>query len=172
MRADPAALIGIRYLLRGSGLCSSPPAGGFPVVTTTVTRIHRMLADAGLLTSADVAPLVILDIEALEAVEAIGENGGLTLPELLAAHEQSQLSAHGFREWLIATHPGTDVPSRIRAVWSRMMNRVLNARRRGSDVAAARRVNPLSLGARLHSVVEHQVSALPLRPGGPRRHVI
>lgn len=70
---------------------------------------------------------MIIDVEALEAVETIGESGGPDLASLLAAHEDSALAGYGFREWLLLEHPGVGAPTRIVKRWSRIQAPVLRA---------------------------------------------
>jgi hypothetical protein len=100
---------------------------GFPVTPLTVCRIRDMLADANLLQATDVAPLVITDVETLEAVETIGEGGGPNLSQLLTAHETSPMVNYGFREWLLLTYPGTREPTRVAKRWARVQEPVLEA---------------------------------------------
>jgi hypothetical protein len=100
---------------------------GFPVTPLTVPRVHGMLAREKLLQCADIAPLVITDVETLEAVETIGELGGPDLSQLLAQHERSPMAHYGFRQWLLVTYPRTGAPRRVMKRWARVQERVIAA---------------------------------------------
>jgi hypothetical protein len=76
-------------------------AEGFPVNPMTTTAIKERLAAAGLLTDLRVGPLHVLDQEELDMAEAIAEEGGPSLLELLEGHERSTLAASAFKDWLI-----------------------------------------------------------------------
>jgi hypothetical protein len=125
-RAEPAAL---------TGQAATPQrfrpvlvtTEGFPVTPLTMPRIRQLLARDALLQDADVAPLVITDIDALEAAEAIAERAGPDLAELLAAHEASEMANYGFREWLLLSYPGTGAPTRVRKRWARVREPVMAA---------------------------------------------
>jgi hypothetical protein len=67
----------------------------------TTTAIKERLAAAGLLTDLRVGPLHVLDQEELDMAEAIAEEGGPSLLELLEGHERSTLAASAFKDWLI-----------------------------------------------------------------------
>jgi hypothetical protein len=125
-RANPTALTGVTAA-PGRFRPVLVTTEGFPVTPLTVLRIREMLSNASLLQAADVAPLVITDLDALEAVETIGESGGPDLSQLLAAHEGSPMAHYGFREWLLMTYPGTREPSRVAKRWARVQNPVLAA---------------------------------------------
>jgi hypothetical protein len=105
---------------------------GFPVHTLMNQRIKSMLDEAGYLTAADTGDLVIVDTEALEAVEAVSENGGPNFPELLAEHAQSELHAHAFKEWLLVTKSNRP-PSRLMDRWARVVESVLRAMQENAD---------------------------------------
>jgi hypothetical protein len=66
-RANPTALPGVTAVPRRFRPVLITTEG-FPVTPLTVMRIREMLAKTGLLQGADVAPLVITDVEALEAL--------------------------------------------------------------------------------------------------------
>lgn len=100
---------------------------GFPVNPLTSRRIESMLRDTGYLQEADTAPLVVLDVEALEAAETVAEQGGPSLPDLLARHETSPLRGYGFRQWLLLTHGPLGPPARIMSRWDRVFEPVLAA---------------------------------------------
>ncbi|MDQ1700069.1 MAG: hypothetical protein QOG34_1932 [Frankiaceae bacterium] len=127
-RADPTALPGVNSV-PGRFRPVLVTTEGFPVTPLTVTRIRKMLVDAKLLQAPDVAPLVVTDVETLEAVETIGEGGGPNLSQLLAAHERSRMVNYGFREWLLLEYPGTREPARVAQRWARVQEPVLAALR-------------------------------------------
>lgn len=101
---------------------------GFPVYPLLNFRIRAMLREAGYLTGSDTADLIVLDTEALEAVEAVGQAGGPSLPLLLAEHAASDMSDFGFKEWLLITHSNR-VPTRVLERWHRALDPVLEALR-------------------------------------------
>ena len=100
---------------------------GFPVHPVITARVRAMLRDAGLLQAADVAAVVIVDTQALEASQTVAEQGGPNLPALLAEHAVSGMSAFGFREWLLLQHGPLKPPARIMQRWDRVLAPVLQA---------------------------------------------
>lgn len=74
---------------------------GFPVNPMTMEAIRVRLAAAGLLTDPRIGSLHILDQEELDMAEAIGEDGGPSLLQLLEEHEGSNLAKSAFKDWLI-----------------------------------------------------------------------
>jgi hypothetical protein len=76
-------------------------AEGFPVNPMTMTAIKERLAAAGRLADARIGQLHVLDQEELDMAEAIVEEGGASLFQLLEEHEQSSLSISAFKDWLI-----------------------------------------------------------------------
>lgn len=92
---------------------------GFPATPLTMSRLHRMIAEAGLLADPDTARLIILDTETLEAVEAVVENGGPPLPVLLNQHAKSGRADYAFKDWLLITRSTVRPTRRITDRWDR-----------------------------------------------------
>lgn len=97
---------------------------GLPMTPVMTMRVREMLRDSGLLQHEDTAPLVVLDIEALEAAETVAERGGPDLPELLEQHLNSPMRDYSFREWLLFAHGPLRAPERIMSGWSRVLSPV------------------------------------------------
>ena len=74
---------------------------GFPVNPMTTTAIRERLVAARLLVDPRIGPLHVIDQEELDMAEAIAEEGGASLLELLEQHERSNLAASAFKDWLI-----------------------------------------------------------------------
>jgi hypothetical protein len=100
---------------------------GFPATPLTVRRLHRMIHAAGLLTDPDTAPLVVVDNEALEAAETVADNGGPTLPDLLAEHAGSDRADYGFKDWLLLDRGTLRPTSRITDRWARSFTSAFDA---------------------------------------------
>jgi len=98
---------------------------GFPLHPIITARLRRMVAAAGYLQASDTAPLVVLDVEALEAAEALAERGGPALPKLLQDHARSSMRDYGFREWLILQRGARRAPKRVMQRWDRVFEPIL-----------------------------------------------
>lgn len=112
---------------------------GFPTNPMTRVTIRERLKARGLLTDARIGPLHILDQEELNMAEAIVEQGGPSLLQLLEEHERSNLRGSGFKDWLImerGTRPGR--PKRIEGpyerAWRPVLDRVREAMGDGESV--------------------------------------
>ena len=75
-------------------------AHGFPVNPITMTVIHQRIADANLLQRPHVAKLEILDLDHLEQIEALVEDGAPSLPKLLADKQQANLRLTALDQYL------------------------------------------------------------------------
>jgi hypothetical protein len=107
---------------------------GFPVNPLTTTAIKERLKAAGLLTDARVGPLHVLDQEELDMAEALSEEGGPGLLQLLEEHEHSNLAGSAFKDWLILERgrgTGPRRPSRLESVrmeaWKIAIDRLQDA---------------------------------------------
>jgi|GEM_PF-5381690 hypothetical protein len=92
---------------------------GFPVNPLTTTAIKERLRAAGLLADPRIGPLHVLDQEELDMAEALGEEGGPSLLQLLEEHERSNLSTSAFKDWLIVERGrgiGPRRPGRLQSV--------------------------------------------------------
>lgn len=98
---------------------------GWPVTPRLNRRHANMLEVKELLQEPDVAPLNIIDIEGLEALESVLARTRLTLEDLLRAHQLSALSHHGFRDWLLETFSPVRPTDRIMSRWDRVMQPAL-----------------------------------------------
>jgi hypothetical protein len=128
-----------------SRLTGQPPLGrrryvpvlvlteGFPVNPMTTTAIRERLRAAGLFAEPRIGPLHIVDQEELDMAEAIAEDGGPSLLQLLEDHERSSLADSGFKNWLILDRgrgTGPRRPRRLEAVrneaWQPALDRLRN----------------------------------------------
>ena len=100
---------------------------GFPVTPLVSDRIQAMLAAAGLLQGTDVAALTVVDIEGLEATEAVAEQTGLSLPALIDRHRTSDMRYYGYRDWLTYRHGPIRPSARIMTRWDRVFTPILEA---------------------------------------------
>ncbi|MBI2781287.1 MAG: hypothetical protein HYX55_05780 [Chloroflexi bacterium] len=87
---------------------------GFPVNPMTNEAIRGRLAAAGLLADPRIGPLHVVDQEELDMAEAIAEDGGPSLLQLLEDHERSNLAKSAFKDWLIVERGRGTGPRRPR----------------------------------------------------------
>jgi hypothetical protein len=113
---------------------------GFPVNPLTVEAIRVRLAAAGLLTDPRIGPLHIVDQEELDMAEAIAEDGGPSLLQLLEDHERSNLATSAFKDWLIVERGRGTGPRRPRRLegsfkeaWQTVRERLSDAAKRGAE---------------------------------------
>jgi hypothetical protein len=92
---------------------------GWPITPRMTKRVRRLLESNNLLQGAQVKPLNIIDIEGLEAAEAVIERTGLSLDSLFEEHQASLLSLNGFRDWLIDRYAPVRPTERIMNRWDR-----------------------------------------------------
>lgn len=130
----------IRYLIEDESRLTGYPAvprrryvgmlivtEGFPTNPMSRITIRERLKARGLLTEPRIGPLHILDQEELNMAEAVVEQGGPSLLQLLAEHERSNLRGSGFKDWLIVergTQPGR--PKRIKGPYERAWRPVVS----------------------------------------------
>jgi len=96
-----------------------------------------MIRDAGLLGGGDTGRLVVVDIEALEAVEDAAHRGAPPLPSLLADHAASARADYGFKEWLLLSRPGLRPTRRITDRWDRAFAPAFDALQRAAGGTGA-----------------------------------
>lgn len=92
---------------------------GFPVNPMTTTAIRERLVAAGLFSDPRIGPLHVLDQEELDMAEAVAEEAGPSLLQLLEEHEHSNLAGSAFKDWLIVERgrgTGPRRPQRLEAV--------------------------------------------------------
>jgi len=107
---------------------------GFPVNPMTTFAVRERLLAAELFTDPRIAPLHILDQEELDMAEAMSEEGGPSLLQLLDDHQRSTLAASAFKDWLILDRgrgTGPRRPRRLEAVrqeaWEPALQRLKEA---------------------------------------------
>jgi hypothetical protein len=102
-------------------------AHGFPVNPWTMDEIHRRVRDAGLLQGSHVARLEIIDLDQLEQLEALAEDGGPVLPDLLASRQRANLRLAPLDQYL-AFELGVQLrrPDRLSDLARGTMDRILN----------------------------------------------
>ena len=74
---------------------------GFPVNPMTMTAVSERIKASQLLDDPRIGPLHILDQEELDMAEAMVEQGGSSLLELLEGHERSTLANSAFKDWVV-----------------------------------------------------------------------
>ena len=90
-------------------------AYGFPVNPATLAVVRERIARAGLLQESDVAPLEIIELDELEYVEALHDQGGPSLAELLGGKERADLRLAGLDHYMhLERHLPLQAPIRIR----------------------------------------------------------
>lgn len=73
----------------------------FPVNPHSMTLLRRRVAARGLLTGKDIGPLEVVGIVELEMLEALAEQGGPSMREVLAAKEHGALFRDSVRNYLL-----------------------------------------------------------------------
>lgn len=114
---------------------------GFPVNPMTTAAIRERLAAAGLFSDARIGALHVLDQEELDMAEAIAEEAGPSLLQLLEAHERSNFAHAAFKDWLIVERgrgTGPRRPRRLETVrqeaWQPAIDRLGGAGARESTI--------------------------------------
>jgi hypothetical protein len=137
--ADESRLTGQSPLRRRRYVPVLVLAQGFPVNPMTTTAIRERLRVAGLFADPRIGPLHIVNQEELDMAEAIAEDGGPSLLQLLEDHERSSLANSGLKNWLILDRGrgiGPRRPRRLEAVrndaWQPALDR-LRKQGAGSD---------------------------------------
>lgn len=114
-------------------------AEGFPVSPFKLPTVRERAHAKGLLTGNDVAQLEIVYIVELEMLEALAENGGPNIAQILAAKRKADLSNSSMRDFIVLEmnrQPGR--PTRLDGLWTAIFDVIADtlgvARRRlGSD---------------------------------------
>jgi hypothetical protein len=75
-------------------------AEGFPVNPATTYELRQRVEQRGLLTGADVAPLEVVDTNELGLLEALTEQRGVSVRDVLADKERSSLATSSVRDYL------------------------------------------------------------------------
>lgn len=83
--------------------------GQFPVNPITLRDVNRRLAAEGLLTDGRIQPLVLLDLEELEACNALHETRHITMPQFIADWQQSAYRETSFRSYLSSRYGGQNI---------------------------------------------------------------
>jgi hypothetical protein len=83
--------------------------GQFPVNPITLRDVRRQLAAEGLLGDGRIQPLVLLDLEELEACNALHETRHITMPELISDWQQSAYREASFRSYLSSCYGGQNI---------------------------------------------------------------
>lgn len=116
-------------------------AEGFPVNPTTLTLVRERVHNAGWLTAPDVAPLELVDMEDMEVVEALAEQEGPSLLEVLRSKQKHDLRNVGLKEFVLLglrLHPKR--PQRLDASFLRAFDDVVRRLATGTaegDAASA-----------------------------------
>jgi hypothetical protein len=116
-------------------------AEGFPVNPTTLTLLRERVHGAGFLTDPAVAPLELIDMEDLEVIEALQEQGGPCLRDLLKGKQEHNLRNVSMKDYVLlglGMHPKR--PSRLESGFSDAVDEVLKRMRAGApnpEVGAA-----------------------------------
>jgi len=83
--------------------------GQFPVNPITLRDVQHQLAAERLLTDGRIQPLVLLDLEELEAFNALHETRHITMPQLIADWQQSAYREASFRSYLSSRYGGQNI---------------------------------------------------------------
>ncbi len=83
--------------------------GQFPVNPITLRDVKRQLTTEGLLTDGRIQPLVLLDLEELEACDALHETRHVTVPQLIGDWQQSAYREASLRSYLSSRHGGQNI---------------------------------------------------------------
>lgn len=83
--------------------------GQFPVNPVTLRDVKRQLSAEGLLTDGRIQPLVLLDLEELEACNALRETRHVTLAQLIGDWRQSAYREASFRSYLSFRYGGQNI---------------------------------------------------------------
>jgi hypothetical protein len=83
--------------------------GQFPVNPITLRDVKHQLAAEGLLTDGRIQPLVLLDLEELEACNALHETRHVTMPQLIGDWQQSAYREASFRSYLSSRYGGQNI---------------------------------------------------------------
>jgi hypothetical protein len=83
--------------------------GQFPVNPITLRDVKRQLATESLLTDGRIQPLVLLDLEELEACDALHETRHVTLPQLIDDWQQSPYREASLRSYLSSRYGGQNI---------------------------------------------------------------
>ncbi|WP_371781241.1 hypothetical protein [Streptosporangium subroseum] len=76
-------------------------AAGFPVNPITLTLLRQKVKDQRLLDGLDVGPLELADMEDLEVVEALQDEGGPSLKDILHGKSNAGLARSGIRDYVV-----------------------------------------------------------------------
>lgn len=102
-------------------------AEGFPVNPVTLTVLWERLRAKNLLQDPDIAPLEVLDTEELELIEALQEEGGPSLKQILEGKSKSNLSRASVRDYIIAILRRQPSHSRrLESLWLQAVGPVLD----------------------------------------------
>jgi hypothetical protein len=74
---------------------------GFPMNPMSTEQLRKRVADEGLLTGNDVAPLEVVDIVELEMLEGLTERGGPSLRDILAGKEKGMFFRSSVRDYVL-----------------------------------------------------------------------
>lgn len=110
---------------------------GFPIGPVTTNVIWDRLAAAGLLQHPLVGPLEVLDLDDLEAIEAVQEAGGPSFADILASKSTGRMSAADMGQFMyFELHLPLKRPSRLESLMRGQFDRLLEQARRGTEEAA------------------------------------
>jgi hypothetical protein len=99
---------------------------GFPVNPITMSVIRQRVTDAGLLQGPDVGAVEVLDFDMLEQVEAMAEQGGPNLAELLRDKQTANLRLASLDQYLhFERNLALRRPRRLDPILRRAFHRIL-----------------------------------------------
>ncbi|MDV9170787.1 hypothetical protein R6V09_11675 [Streptomyces sp. W16] len=103
-------------------------AEGFPVNPVTLTVLRERVKAQGLLEGDDVRPLEVVDVEDLEIIEGLQEEGGPSLRSILDMKRTAGLSKSAVRDYIIVELGQTPQRSRrVHALWDHTVRPVVEA---------------------------------------------
>ncbi|MBB5808365.1 hypothetical protein F4560_008133 [Saccharothrix ecbatanensis] len=91
---------------------------GFPVNPISLPLLRDRVGKRGLLAEGDVMPLEIADLQELEIIEGLQENGGQSLKEILDKKSNANLRNMQIRDFLLSElHLSPSRPSRVKKLY-------------------------------------------------------
>lgn len=133
LRRDEARLTGVGYEGRRRFFPVLVVANRFAGGPVFMTLLRQRLAAVGLLQGEDVAPIEIMEIEDLDVVQGLHEQGGPSLLTLLQEKTASPMQNAAMRDYvMLELGERPSHPERVRSRWKSWVNTAAETLRRAS----------------------------------------